>query len=190
MSLEELQKQMSEALASNDVGKIEEIAMAIVKSKSERAKIEADKAVKEAEALAGKREALAKSIHEVVSQGRNPVPADLAQQLLAVKAKGFTFTIDHREDEKGRIDEKGEVKVTGGVGLLIPAIRTRKAGAVGGAGKTRDEYGMSLTEVFEKFATAEDREKLASAETNSSQWQVKNSVKKRAIKDGLLPPAK
>jgi len=185
MSLMELQKQMTEALAANDVKKIEEVAMAIVKSKSERAKEESEKARKESEALAGKRGELAKAIHASVKT------LGLDKSIAELKSKGFTYTIDHREDDKGRIDDKGEVSVTGGVGLLVPAIKAHKAGATGGgAGKTKDEYGMSLTEVFDKFATSEDKEKLAAAETNSSQWQVKNSVKKRAIKDGLLAPAK
>jgi hypothetical protein len=185
MGLEALQKQMSEALAANDVKKIEEVAMAIVKSKSERAKEEADKALKESEALAGKRETLASAIKQsVLSLG-------LDKSIAELKAKGFTYTIDHKEDDKGRIDPKGEVSVTGGVGLIVPAIKARKAGGTGGgAGKTKDEFGMSLTEVFEKFATADDRTKLAAAETNSSQWQVKNAVKKRALKDGVLAPAK
>lgn len=184
-TLVELQKQMAEALAANDVKKIEEAAMAIVKSKAERAKVEVEKAQKESEALAGKREKLAEAIKSAVKA------LGLDKQIADVKAKGFNYTIDHREDDKGRLDAKGEVSVTGGVGLLVPAIKARKAGGVGGgAGKTKDEYGMSLQEVFEKFATPEDREKLATAETNSSQWQVKNSVKKRAIADKLLTPAK
>lgn len=184
-SLEELQTQMREALDKNDVKAIEEIASQIVKSKAERAKEEAVKAQKEVEALAGKREKLAKDIHSAVK--KLGLDADIA----SLKAKGFTYTIDHREDDKGRLDAKGEVSVTGGVGLLVPAIKARKAGGgAGAAGKTKDEYGMSLSEVFEKFATPEDMEKLAAAETNSAQWQVKNAVKKRAIKDGLLTPAK
>ena len=185
MSLADLQKQMSEALAANDVRKIEEIATAIVRSKSERAREEAELARKESEALAGKREELANSIKSMVKK------LGLDKSIADVKAKGFNYTIDHKEDEKGRLDPNGSVRVTGGVGLIVPAVKARKAGGVGGgAGKTKDEFGMSLTEVFDKFATKEDQEKLATAESNSAQWQVKNSVKKRAIKDGLLAPAK
>jgi len=120
-----------------------------------------------------------------------------------VRAKGFTYTTDHNEDEKGRVDPNGAVKVVGGVGLLIPAIKTRKANGGGGGGKTRDEFGMSLSEVFDKFATSEDRAKLEEAEakdksaseklgktTNSNAWRVKNEVKKAALAAGLLAPAK
>lgn len=188
MSIADLQKQMSDALAANDVGAIEAIALAIVKSKGERAKAEADEARIEAEQLAGKREELAKAIHASVKTLK------LDGAIAELKAKGFVYTISHREDDKGRIDPNGAVKVTGGVALMVPVLKARKAGG-GTTGKTKDEYGMSLSEVFEKFATSEDREKLAAAEagegrTDAKVWLVKTAVKKRAIADGLLQPAK
>lgn len=87
---------------------------------------------------------------------------------------------------------------------MVPTIKTRKSGGTGGgAGKTKDDYGMSLTEVYEKYHTAEDDGKLAEAElkdkeaseklgktTNSNAWRVKNEVKKAAIASGLLQPTK
>jgi hypothetical protein len=183
VDFDQLTKQMADAIAKGDTKAIEEAAAAIQKSKAERHKAEAEAMRKEAEALAGKREELAKAINSAVKT------LNLDIKIAELKAKGFTYTIDHREDANGKIDAKGEVKVTGGVGLLVPSVRKGTGGA-GGAGKTKDEFGMSLQEVFEKFATDDERDKLAAAESNSAQWAVKNSVKKRVIKDGLLTPAK
>jgi len=184
MNFDELKKAMADAIAKGDTKAIEEAAAAISKSKVERHKAEAEAIRKESEALAGKREKFGEVIKSAVKG------LGLDKDIAALKAKGFTYTIDHREDPNGRINPEGEVKVTGGVGLLVPSVRGKSAGGAGGAGKTKDEFGMSLGEVFEKFATDEERDKLAIAETNSAQWAIKNSVKKRAIKDGLLNPAK
>jgi len=199
--IKELSAKLAEAIANNDVAAIETLSAEVVKSKTERHKAEIEKERKEQEALAGKREALTKEILSSVKAGT--VPANLDKRLAEVKAKGFTYTIDHNEDEKGRIDPNGSVKVTGGVGLLIPAIKARKANGGGGGGKTKDEFGMSLSEVFEKFATSEDRAKLAEAEAKDAEikaktgksnsvnaYNVKQAVKKAAIAAGLLAPAK
>ena len=74
------------------------------------------------------------------------------------------------------------------MGLDVPVIKAHKAGA-GATGKTKTEFGVSLNEVFEKFATPADKAKLAGA-SNSRQWQVKVAVKKRALAAGLLAPVK
>jgi len=71
--------------------------------------------------------------------------------------------------------------------LTVAGIKAPKAGNGGyQGGKTKDEYGMSLGDVFEKFANNDERTKLAAATSNSTQWQVKVAVKKRAIAEGLL----
>lgn len=172
-SLDELKKRMAEALASGDVKAIEEVAGEISKSKAERHKAEAEALRKEAEALAGAREKLATKIHKAVVA----MPG-LVEELGSVKAQGFTYKLNTPE-----VQYKS-------VSLAVPTVKAPRAGTGGGAGKSKDEYGMSLSEIFDKFATNEDKEKLASAESNSKQWQVKVAVKKRAIADNKLAPVK
>ena len=186
--LEEMQKAMSEAVeifkTTGDMSKIQEVSNAMNKAKTEIAKAEADRLLKESEALAGKREALANAINTAVKA------LNLDSQLASVKSKGFSYTINHMEDDKGRIDANGTVKVLGGVGLLVTAIKTRKAGNGNGGGKSKEEYGISLSEIVSKFATPEEQLAIANAETNSKSWQLKVVVKKRAIAEGKLPPVK
>lgn len=190
MSLEELTAKLASAVAANDTKAIEEIATEIVKSKAARRKAEADAAVKEAEALAGTREALSKEIHRAIKG------LGLDEKIVAVKGWGFTYKVDKANPNEPDTTYKS-------VSLSTQTVKARKAGGNGGAGKTKDEFGLSLGEVFEKFATAEDRAKLAEAETkdkaaseklgkqtNSNAWRVKNDVKKAAIASGALAPVK
>ena len=53
---------------------------------------------------------------------------------------------------------------------------------------TLKEFGKGLDQVYEEFATAEDRAKFELAGSKGSQWNVKVEVKKRAIAEGLLLP--
>ena len=192
MSMQELKAKMQSAIASGDVKAIEEIASEIVKSKSERRKAEIEAVVKENEALAGKRSELAEEIRKEVNGF-----SDITNKLAGLKANGFTY---HRKGEK---DANGVELAKSSCGLLVPTIKKHGGGGNGGAGKTKTEYGMSLSEVFDKFANDEDKVKLADAEakdkvateklgksTNSNAWRIKNEVKKQAIADGLLTPNK
>ena len=189
MELSELQIRMAKAIADNDVQAIEAIAAEIVKGKGDRHKAEALAAQAEATALAGDREALAKELYTAV-KGLPEV-----KKLLGVKVKSFTFTVSHREAESpaGQIDPKGAVQVQGGVVLVVPTIKVPRAGKGGGGavGKSKDEYGISLGDIFEKYADIKDKAALAEATgNNSKQWQIKVKVKKCAIASGLLAPVK
>lgn len=191
MELAELQAKMATAIANNDVKAIEEIAQEIVKGKADRRKAEADTILKEAEAMAKDREKLAISIHNQIRK------LGLDELLTGMKAWGFTYKVDGANPAEPEMTYKS-------VALSTQQVRAKRAGGGGGgAGKTKDEYGMGLGEVFEKFASIEDRAKLADAEvkdklasdklgkaTNSNAWRVKNEVKKRAIADGMLAPVK
>ena len=178
MSLVELQAKMAAAIAANDVKAIESIAGEIVKGKSDRHRAEVEVLQKEAEALAGVRQELAEKIRKAIDKA---IP-DLADQLTTVKTSSFRYTA------KGAKDSTGLEQVKSSVGLDVPVIKAHKAGA-GATGKTKTEFGVSLNEVFEKFATPADKAKLAGA-SNSRQWQVKVAVKKRALAAGLLAPVK
>jgi len=176
MTIQDLQAQMADAIAKNDVAAMETIAAQIVAGKRDRAKVEADRLLKESEALAGKREALAASIQAAVKA------MALDKAITDVKGWGFTYKVDKANPNEPDITYKA-------VALTTAVVKAHKAGG-GASGKSKDEYGLSLGEIFDKFATDEDKTKLAGATTGSSQWQVKVAVKKRAIADGKLAPVK
>ena len=186
--LDELKGKMTEAVkvftATGNMEAIQAVNAELNKAKADIAKTEGTRLLAEAEALAGKRGELESKVKQAVSA------LGLDKLLAEVKAKGFTYTIDHKETDKGVIDSAGEVSVKGGVGLLVSSVRTRKAGAGGGAGKSKDEYGMSLSDIVDKFATADEQAAIVGADSNSKSWQLKVAVKKRAIADGKLAPVK
>ncbi|KKN81699.1 hypothetical protein LCGC14_0316110 [marine sediment metagenome] len=141
-----------------------------------KAKAEALKA--EAEALSGIRASKATSIYSIIT--RNP---EIITALSETKAKGFTFTVS------GLPDATGTPVVIKSVSLAVPAIKGSRAGVGGGAGKTKTMYGMSLAEVFAKYANADEQSKLESCEEpniNSKQWQIKTTVKDRVVASGEL----
>lgn len=74
--------------------------------------------------------------------------------------------------------------------LTTAVIKARKGGTGGGAGKSKDEYGIGLSEIATKYGTAEEQTAIANAENNSKSWQLKQAVKKRVIASGELTPVK
>ncbi len=182
--IKDLQAKMAAAIANNDTKAIEEISAEIVKGKGERHKAEVEAQRKEAEAMAGDREKLGKTIHEAIK-------GMFDKELAKLKVKGYQYKL---------ADDTSEVAYTG---LIVATMPKSKGSGNGGAGKTKEEFGMSLSEVYEKYHTAEDDVNLADATakdatasanlgkvTNSNQWRVKNEVKKRAIANKDLAPAK
>lgn len=178
-SIEELKKAMSEALAKDDTAEVLRISSEIHKQKQAVAKAEAEKVKAEGEKLAGAREKLAKLILASVNKALPTVVADLE----AMKANGFTF---HR---RGVLDANGVPMATSSVGLLVPTVRARGGGG-GGAGKTKAEFGMSLGELVDKYATDDEKAEIANAASGSQSWQLKVAVKKRLIADGTIAPTK
>ena len=183
MDIEELQARMAEAITNNDVKAIEEIATEIVKGKADRRKAEALALQKEAEAMAGQREELAIAIHGIVKGLK------LDKQLIGVKSWGFTYKVDKANPAEADIVYKS-------VSLTTATIRAPRAGG-GGTGKSKSEFGLSLSQIYDKFATDEDKADMAEAlekdKTVTNQgysYNVKKRVQKRAIADGLLAPVK
>lgn len=196
MTFEELQKQMSEAIKAGDNKLIEEIASQIVKSKADRHKAEADKLQKETQAMAGGREKLEGVIAKAVKK------LGLDDQIRELKAKGFTYTVERREamDADGLIasvtgkpatDQYVDI-VNGGCNLIITTVKATKAGATGGNQKTKEEFGMSLDQVFEANKDLMTTEQAAEYDgaTNSRKWQIKTAVKKVALKENRIAPVK
>ena len=171
MELNELKAQMQKALADGDDAKFWELHKAVGKLKSEAMQFEVKRQQEEDTKLSGARLKLASRILKDNSA------REYGSELVAVKAAGFTYKLPY---------EGSDIPT---VALLVPSVKTARGGTTGG-GKTKDELGMSLGEVFDKFATDQERTKLATAASGSAQWQVKVAVKKRAIKDNLIAPAK
>ena len=70
-----------------------------------------------------------------------------------------------------------------------PALgKGTRASKGGGKHSTLKEFGKGLDQVYEEFATAEDRAKFELAGSKGSQWNIKVEVKKRAIAEGMLLP--
>lgn len=184
-SLEQLKQEIAKAASSGDDVTFNTLIKEYNSRKSEVAKAAAAAALAEANALAGEREAMEKKLWQAVQ------PALKDFDCYYLKCKSFIVTVNHNENDDGKLDRDGKVRVTGAVKLVVPTIKARSSGGGGGTRvSSKDEYGMSLDEIFIKFATAEEQRELAEAETNSAKWQVKNKVKKAAIASGKLQPAK
>jgi len=185
-TLAELQNKMKLAVEefnkSGDMSQIQAVSAELNKAKAEIAKAQAEKVRVEAEALAGKREDLATRIHAANRMGQ-PFP-NLDKELTAVKAWGFTYKVDKANPNEPDVTYKA-------VQLSVQTVKVKTGkGGGGNTGKSKDEYGKSLGEIFEEFATDKDRAKLAAATSNSAQWQAKVAVKKAAIASGALKPVK
>ena len=194
-TIDDLKSELSKALASNDVAAITLASQAIVEHQKSIAKAEAEKARAEAEALSGKRTELATELTKTIkasSLGKANFSISVADVKLAAELVKIVPDIAAKvEAVKGTVisyklpDEQSD---TARVALAVVATKRTGTGTGGRAGKTKDEYGLTLHEVFEKFATAEDRVKLEQATSGSAQWQVKLAVKKAAIANGTLKP--
>lgn len=181
------QEYQARLAAAKDETEFLSILAEVSKQKAAIAKAKVDQERREAEALAGERSTLEAILWETLKG------VVKAEDLLKVKAKAFTVTVDHKEDAQGHIDPKGEVKVSGGVKLVVPTIKARKTGGGGGAGvSTSDEIGIGLSDLFDQYANDEERVKVATIDAddaltdkakNSKKWQVKTKAKKRILAD-------
>lgn len=171
-------KVFGEAPTAENLAAINAISKEMEKAKASIAKELAEALRKESEALAGKREELAIAIHQQVKVLK------LDKAILAVKGWGFTYKID------GAVPNEPDIKY-GSVALSTVTIKAPKAGGAGGSkGKTKDEYGMSLSELCNQYGTQDEKDAIAKATSGSSKWQKQLIVKKRVIAEGLLRPAK
>jgi len=182
MTLEELKVQMTAAVKkfqeTGEMGDIQAVTKAMDKAKADIAKEQATKLQAEATALAGAREKLAASIHAQVKA------LGIDKAITDVKGWGFTYKVDKANPAEPDIVYKT-------VSLSTAVVKTRKGGGTGGgAGKSKDEYGLSLSEIVAKFATPDELAAINAADTNSKSWQLKVAVKKAAIAAGKLAPVK
>ena len=184
---DELKAIIAQAITDGNDALFNETITKMARMKSELARQAAEKSKQEAESLAGVRGEKAKVIHAAIkSLGLDTI-------LTEVKAKGFTYKLD-------ATDANGVMVTYQAVELTVPIVKTRMghSGGGGNVGKSKAEYGVSLTEIFDKFATEADKAKIDTIDAdttkdvkakNSGKWAVKVSVKKAAIAAGLLKPA-
>ena len=197
MSIVELKSNLEAALKSGDMEAITKASQDVVEFQRAQAKVEAEKAKAEMEKMSGARLELATSLTKSIKAsklGKANFSISVADLELAVElVKLLPDVVSKVKAVKGSVvsfklpDEQSDVAR---VALAVITTKRASGGGTVARGKSKDEYGMSLGEIFDKFATPEDKAKLAAATSNSSQWQVKVSVKKRGIATGQLAPVK
>jgi hypothetical protein len=179
VTLEQLTTKMATAVAANDITAMLDVAGEIKKLKSEVAKAEATRLQKESEELAEVRKQAVEKLDKIVRVRDMQKLVSLAE---SVKAIGFHYTHTFADN----------LTTIGFDYAVAPKQKATRASG-GGGGKSKAEFGMTLNEIFEKFATAEDKTKLTEASASatrpdSAEYAVKLGVKKAAIAAGLLKP--
>lgn len=195
MTIQEIRGALIAAYQTNDEGKIRELEGQLNIAKKAEQDAEIKRQQEEAKALEGARQAIATAIHTAVNglviDGKKIKPI-----LDSVKATGFIYKLD----VTASVDTDGK-KIEGvvfkSVALTVPTIKLGKGkcsiGNNGGrSGRTMEEYGISLDEVFQAHKNADDVAAFEAAEglepkaRNTKQWQIKTAVKKRVIEAGIL----
>ena len=186
-TLDQIKADLALAIASGNDGEVMRLSKAIMAYAADIKKIEADKLKAEAEALAGIREALEAKIYKAVMKTLKP------EEILSVKAKGFTIVVDHLENDKGQLDPAGQVAVTGACKLMVPTIKAAKATSTGGTGVTvESQTGMKRAELIRRYATDEEKATIESAKetakaegknVNSVEWAAGKPIVKRILAD-------
>lgn len=179
VTLESLQEELKQAVvAGKAVDELIKITDRMKKFKAEIAKQEAERLAKEAEALAEVRKAAVTKLEKLIRVPDNKF-ASLATIMSEVKAIGFHYTY------------KVEQNTTEIAFDYATAPKQHRASGGGSStGKSKAEYGMSLQEIVDKFGTDAEKEAIKNEPNNSKSWQMKVKIKKQAIEQGLLKPAK
>jgi len=180
-TLAELQEQMRIACEKpNNSMEVINLAKAINKFSQDVQKAEVTRLQAESAALAGQREDLEKEIYKAIK----PILAQF--DVVGMKAKGFTVVVNHMEDNKGKLDPAGTVKVTGGVKLIVPAIAKARTGGNGGGstGVLKAQTGLSRQEIIDQYATDEEKAAITKAydEAESRPDSARYSAQKAPIK--------
>jgi len=181
---EQLCAKIAVAGAAGDVAEVMRLGNLLKKYSVDIQKAEAAKLLAEATAMAGEREKLALAIQKAVKG-----VIDISQ-LLALKAKGFTYTIDRHENDKGQLDPAGQVKVTGSCNLIVPTVKAKSTGrGCGSTGALKSQTGLSRHELVEQYATDSEKADIAKAESeatnrpDSARYTAEKPVIKRILAD-------
>ena len=158
-TLVELKSDMVKAVDSGDYAAVQRIGRQMASMGGEEVK-------KDTERHAAAREQLAAIIW-------NDISGKYKEQIATVKALGFVFKMDTSETQYKAVQ------------LIVPSS---KGNHVGGKGnKTVSEYGMRLGEVFDKFATADEKASIDGKARNQVN-DIKIKVLKRVVASGELKP--
>lgn len=183
MTIDEIKGKLLAASAAGDVEAIIKLGKELDSLRKQDAKAEAERITKENEALAGKRQEIAEKIGAAFKNVAGRVFFDKATNtdstskvLEEVKATGYYFEYSI---EKGL-----------SYGLKHPTTAKHISKGGGATGTSKKEFGMSLQEIVDKWATDEEKAAIDAATSNSKSWQLKVSVKKRVIASGDLKPIK
>lgn len=174
-TLESLKARLGIALADGNDPEVIAISKLILKQKSDVEKVETARLLAEAEALAGDREKLAKSIWKAVG---GVVSVDA---LNAVKATGFTYKLDAP-------DAQGAMVFYKSVALTVPTIKTRGGGG-GSTGALKQQTGLSRHELIDTYATQTEKDAVdlafnsASSRPDSARYSAEKPVIKRILAD-------
>ena len=189
-----LQEKMLVAIKANDIATQEAIAAELVKARGARIKAQVEAEAKETEALAGKREALANKIGIAVKA------LGVDKEIAELKAKGFNYYIKTSYQVAGQPDVHQQASCS----LALSQPAKKASGGTGGSGKSKDEFGLSLGEIFntcksqyatetgvdieKEFTDALEKDKTVTNQGYS--YNVKKKVQKWAINKGLIKPVK
>ena len=181
---EQIMAKIAAAGASGNIAEVIRLGNLLKKHAVDIQKAEAAKLLAEATAMAADREKLALAIQKAVKGVIDQ------SQLLALKAKGFTFTIDRQENDKGQLDPAGQVKVIGACNLIVPTVKAKSTGGGGGStGALKSQTGLSRHELVEQYATDAEKAEIAKAESeatsrpDSARYTAEKPVIKRILAD-------
>ena len=155
----------------DDDAEVMRISRLILKQKSDVEKAEAARMQAEAVTMAAGREKLAKSLLKVVKGTIDTT------ELVAVKAKGFTF---HLADETSDIPY---------LGLIVPTVRKAGGGGGGSTGALKQQTGLARHELVDQYATEAEKATIAKAGTDatsrpdSARYGAEKPVIKRILGD-------
>lgn len=175
-----LMQELAAASANQDLAEVIRLGNILRKQKSEVEKAEAAKLQKEAEELAGAREALGVNIHKAIAKAMPEMLREVAQ----VKAQGFTYKLDGVDAQGGKVTYKS-------VALLVPQAKAKKASASSGVRvSTEEETGLKLGDLIDQYATQDEKAEIETAvaevedaKKGSRKWQAQMKVKSRILKD-------
>ena len=172
MTVKDLRNALSEVAKTGDVANIR----AAVKALDEAEKVQAKELKAEFEAKSAARLELTERIKATIGKVADSFREEVVK-LVGLDEAVVRWSVDYKN---GNLIE---------CSILRTKPRAASTGTGGTPrGATKNEYGLSLGQVFEKFASDQDKLDYEKATSGSGQWQIKVRVKKQAIEAGLLKP--
>jgi len=176
MTVKDLRNALSEVAKTGDVANIRAAVKALDEAEKVQAKELKAKADAEFEAKSAARLELTERIKATIGKVADSFREEVVK-LVGLDEAVVRWSVDYKN---GNLIE---------CSILRTKPRAASTGTGGTPrGATKNEYGLSLGQVFEKFASDQDKLDYEKATSGSGQWQIKVRVKKQAIEAGLLKP--